>query len=377
MKTFFKIAFFFGAAAGLISQSCSSDKNAPATEFIMYAGSYAPADSSGIKVFAVNPDAGSFRLIGQLRGIDNPSYLAVSDDGSRIYSVGEGENSTVNAITFSCSTGEMNLTATVNTGGGAPCYIAISPDSGYVVSANYNGGNISIFPLASDGNLTGECQVVNFNGTGPDSLRQTQPRLHCVTFTPDSRYLVADDLGTDRLHIFPVSEKASQLIDTAAMRDVEIAPASGPRHLAYHPSGRYAYLINEISGYVTLLDYDGETLVPRQYALADTLHAEGAADIAVSADGLHLYASCRLQGDGVAVFDIDPADGSLTRAGYTLTGIHPRNIALTPDGRYLAVACRDTDVIEFYPVDNATGLLSPATFKVEMSRPVCVKFMQE
>lgn len=342
----------------------------------MFVGSYAPADSEGIRVYAVDPDLGIARQLGAMRGIDNPSYLAVNADGSTIYSVGEGKSSTVNCISFCRETGEFYLNSSVPTAGGAPCYVAISPDSTHVVTANYNGGNISIFPLFPDGSLMGDVRVVNFTGQGPDSLRQTQPRPHCVTFTPDGRYLVVDDLGTDKMHLFPLHAGSDQLIVPGEQTDVEIEPMSGPRHLAYHPDGKYAYLINEISGYVTVLDYDSTGFNPKQYALADTLNAEGAGDIAVTPDGRHLYASCRLKGDGVAVFDINPDDGTLTRIGYTPTGVHPRNIALTPDGRFLAVACRDTNCIEFYSINASSGLLSPARMKVDMSKPVCVKFVR-
>lgn len=354
--------------------SCSEKEHN--TEYTIITGSYAPADSCGVNLFRVNPSTATYERLGSLKGIKNPSYLAVNSEGTRAYSVGESETEpSAYAISINPATGALEIINHLPTDGAAPCNINISPDGRFVVTANYAGGNISIFGIGKDGGLASGPEVIPFTGHGPDSLRQTQPRLHCVTFTPDSAFLVADDLGTDRLHTFPVIKGGDRLIDTTLMADVVIRPASGPRHLAYHPDGRHAYLINEISGYVTELEYDGKALTPREYVLADTLHAEGAGDIVVTPDGKYVYASCRLKGDGVAVFKVNPADGSLTRVSYTLTGIHPRNIALTPDGEYLLVSCRDSDRIEFYRIDHATGALNDTGFHIDTPKPVCVKFV--
>lgn len=342
---------------------------------VVLTGSYAPADSVGVRSYRFNSSDATVEALSGLSGISNPSYLAVSQDGSRVYSVGENDGkSFVHAIALDTISGRMSVMNSLPAGGGAPCHIALSPDGRFVVCANYNGGNIGIFALAPDGSLASGPEVVDFTGHSVDSLRQTQPRLHCITFTPDGRYLVADDLGLDKLHMFPVVEGENRLVDTSKGFDVDIRPGSGPRHLVYHPDGRHAYLINEISGYVTLLDYDGRRLTPRQYALADTLQAEGAGDIAVTPDGRHVYASLRLKGDGIAVFTVNPADGTLTRTGYTPTGRHPRNIALTPDGRYLLVASRDDNRIDAFLINPADGSLTFSHEVAASPRPVCIKF---
>ena len=203
--------------------------------------------------------------------------------------------------------------------------------------------------------------------------RQSQPHLHCVEFTPDGKFLVANDLGTDKIHVFPLDSDGKP--DEKAGFDVNLEAASGPRHICFSKDGRFAYLINEISGKVTALSYDGKTLTPIQHIESDTVNAQGSADIHLSPDGKFLYASNRLKADGIAIFSVDGETGLLTKAGYQLTGIHPRNFVLTPDGRYLLVACRDSNLVQIFERNEKTGLLVDTGKRIETSKPVCLKFI--
>lgn len=177
-------------------------------------------------------------------------------------------------------------------------------------------------------------------------------------------------------HVFPVSEKKGEgLLDRTASYDVQLAPGAGPRHICFAPDGKHAYLITELSGDVIVLSYDEMKLDTIQTIKADTLDARGSADIHISPDGNFVYASNRLKGDGIAIFSVNSEDGTLEKAGYQLTGIHPRNFAITPNGKYLLVACRDTNEIQIFARDAETGLLQDIGEKIEMSKPVCLKFV--
>ncbi|MCC8071376.1 MAG: lactonase family protein [Bacteroidales bacterium] len=359
------------AAAALILGACSSSSK-PKEEALQWliVGSYAPADSAGIKVYAFNPSTLEASLTSGMVGISNPSFLALNADATRLYSVGEdnGLESTANALTFDTATGEMEWMNSQPTGGGAPCYIVLSPQATTVATANYMGGNLSVFPLDEQGALLPP-QVVTFEGVGSDDPRQQQPHIHCISYTPDGRYMLATDLGTDRIHCLSLDANDHPVDST--LSDIAIKSHSGPRHLVWSADGAHAYLVNEIGGTVVTLDYADGVLTPRQYVVIDSVGAEGSGDIRLSPDGRHLYASNRLKADGVAIMEVGP-DGLLTHIGYQPTGPHPRNFILTPDGRYVLVAVRDADAIEIYERNSSTGLLTPTGKSISTPRPVCL-----
>lgn len=347
----------------------------------MLVGSYATPEEEGVKVYRFDEATGNAKYITGLKGISNPSYLTPSVDGERIYAVGEdeGKTSTANAIRFDKEQETLTLLNSQPTDGAAPCYIQLSPSGKFVITANYFGGSITVFPLDKEGKLKPDTRLISFIGNGPDKERQNQPHVHCVEFTPDHKYLLANDLGTDQIHIFPVSEAmtdgvAHSLLDESKEYNVKVEPGSGPRHICFHPNQKYAYLINEISGKVITFSYEKGKLNTLQYIEADTIGAKGSGDIHISPDGKFVYASNRLQADGIAIFAVDQEKGTLTKAGYQLTDIHPRNFIITPNGRYLLVACRDSNTIQIFTRDKVTGLLKDTGKSIKTDKPVCLKF---
>lgn len=347
----------------------------------MLVGSYATPEEEGVKVYRFDEATGNAKYITGLKGISNPSYLTPSVDGERIYAVGEdeGKTSTANAIRFDKEQETLTLLNSQPTDGAAPCYIQLSPSGKFVITANYFGGSITVFPLDKEGKLKPDTRLISFIGNGPDKKRQIQPHVHCVEFTPDHKYLLANDLGTDQIHIFPVSEAmtdgvAHSLLDESKEYNVKVEPGSGPRHICFHPNQKYAYLINEISGKVITFSYEKGKLNTLQYIEADTIGAKGSGDIHISPDGKFVYASNRLQADGIAIFAVDQEKGTLTKAGYQLTDIHPRNFIITPNGRYLLAACRDSNTIQVFNRDKVTGLLKDTGKSIKTDKPVCLKF---
>ena len=347
----------------------------PMEGMYLLVGSYATPQEEGIKVYAWDNEKGEAAYVSGLKGISNPSYHVVSADGNHVYSVGEddGLTSTVHALAFDSSNGTLTSVNTQLTQGGAPCYVNLSPDEKSIITANYVGGSITVVPLEPSGRLSEGVHTITFAGEGEDKVRQSQPHLHCVEFTPDGKFLLANDLGTDKIHVFPL--KPDGKLDEKATFDVELEAGSGPRHLCFSKDGRFAYLINELSGKVTALIYNGDSLQPIQYIEADTVGARGSADIHLSPDGKFLYASNRLKADGIAIFSVNQETGMLTKAGYQLTGIHPRNFIITPDGRFLLVACRDSNLVQIFSRDEKTGLLVDTGKTIETSKPVCLKFI--
>ena len=156
---------------------------------------------------------------------------------------------------------------------------------------------------------------------------------------------------------------------------VQLPEGEGPRHLDFHPNGQFAYVLGELSGQVTVLAYQDGQFTPVQTVEADTLQAGGSADIHLTPDGRFLYASNRLQGDGLAIFSVDEATGRLTRVGYQPTLRHPRNFTITPNGRFLLCASRDDNAIQVFSIDPATGLLKDTDQTIQTNKPVCLQFI--
>lgn len=334
-------------------------------------GSYAPAEADGIAVFEFDQANGRATRLCGLAGVSNPSYLTPLSSKGMIYAVSEGSlaNSTVNAISFTTNPLGLRLLATVPAPGASPCHVNVSPDGSQLFTANYGGGSAYCFNLDKDGLPTGESSLIDFNTPEKES------RAHFATFTPDGKRLWITDLGRDRIHCLPMHEGH---VDwrSEAVQDIELPAGAGPRHVDFLPKLQRAYVIDERDGYVNVIDYTNEAPRLLQRVLADSVGAHGSADIHVSPDGRFVYASNRLKADGIAVFAVDQSTGLLSHASYQLTGPHPRSFIIKPNGRYMLVACRDSNAIEIYSIDIETGALSPTENVIEFSKPVCLRWIE-
>lgn len=344
---------------------------------LLLVGSYNTAQNEAIGVFSFDQETGEYEFLQGVKGIDNPSFLCTNAVGDRVYAVTESddpEQAALHALSLDQATGALTLLYSQTNHAGAPCNITMSPAEDYVVCANYTGGSMTIFPIAEDGKIE-EPSIVEYDGSGPHP-NQTQSHVHAINFTPDGRYLLANDLGMDCIHVYPVKAKSESdtfpLIDVERGYDLKVDAGAGPRHLCWSPDDRFAYVISELSGQIFTLTYDGVSLKVVNTIVADTLNGGGSADIHMTSDGAWLYASHRLKGDGISIFRVNPDDGSLKREGYQPTGIHPRNFLITPNDRYLLVACRDSNVISIYERDKATGQLKDTGRKISFQNPVFV-----
>lgn len=369
-----KLIYFM--VAGCLLSACG--EKSMEKELSMVVGTYTGGESKGIYTFRFNQETGESMALSEAE-VTNPSYLTISADSKFVYAVsehGDGREA-VNAFSFDKPTGKLTFINKQEARGADPCYIISNGKN--IVTANYSGGNISVFPVAANGSLLPASDVINFVGSGPDPVRQEHAHLHCVQFSPDGKYLFANDLGTDQVYKFNVNAKADgtnkeKFITLGNPPLFRVHPKSGPRHLTFAPNGKYAYLINELSGTVIAFQYQDGNLTEIQTIIADEGNAGGSADIHVSPDGKFLYASVRLKQDGVAIFAINPTDGMLSKAGYQLTGEHPRNFAITPNGKYLLVAGRDSNAIQVFERDKESGLLTDIKKDIKVDKPVCIRF---
>ena len=336
---------------------------------MMLVGTYTNGSSKGIYSFSLNQETGEADLLDSLE-INNPSYLTISADNRMVYAVSEtnDEKASLNIIRFNQRNGSMQFLESSAVEGGDPCYVATN--GSVVLTANYSGGSMSVFNLSKDG--TKAELTTRFLGMtgGPDLSRQDFPHVHCACFTLDGKYALSTDFSADRILSYRLSRQNVIANGVAA----NVTPDSGPRHLVFSKDGRFAYLMSELSGRVTVFSYHEGRLEKLQEIVSDSVGARGGADIHLSPDGRFLYSSNRLKAEGIAIFAIDKQTGQLTRIGYQNTAAHPRQFNITPNGKFLLCCCRDSDVIQVYRRDIKTGLLTDTHQDIHVSKAVCVQF---
>jgi len=363
--------WFFAGITALSLLSCQP-KSEEANELTMLVGTYTNDGSEGIYTFRFNQESGRTTPLSSVKVV-NPSYVIPSIDGKYVYAVTETNDSTaaLHSYKFNKTTGTLTYINTQLTFGEDPCYIATNGK--IVVTANYTGGSMSVFPLRSDGGI--EPIDTLFCGTigGPDLWRQRIPHVHCTYFSPDNKYIFATDFSADRILRYDINTGTVRPIDREVTTHLEAD--YGPRHMEFSSDGRHAYVVGELSDEITLMDYSEGILTTRQVVKGSEAGARGGADIHLSPNGKFLYASHRLKEDGISIFSV-ASDGTLNKIGYQQTGIHPRNFCITPNGKYLLCACRDSNVIQVYNIDSQTGLLSNTGLDIAVSQVVCVKFVK-
>ena len=350
-----------------------SENNRPQGVFEKYlvVGSYSDGSTSGISVYRFDTRTGDFGFVSDIKGILNPSYLVVSPDEKFIYSTNEERDGAVTAFSFDKKEGALTFLNSQSMEGAHPCYINIDKGQNFIVTANYTGGNISYFPLAKDGHIEpiSDAWDMGFKTS----------RMHSVVFSPDNRYLFATDLGLDKIYRFNVEKDFSLDID---LENTTFLPkGSGPRHLSFHPNKKFLYCINELSGTISVFEYKKRkkgALKSIQTIASDTTNAstKGSADIHLTPDGRFLYSSNRLKADGIAIFSVNSKTGKLTKVGYQETGIHPRNFIISPNGKFLLCANRNSNSIQIFKIDPNSGLLNNTGKEILLDQPVCLKWIE-
>lgn len=342
----------------------------------MLVGTYTSGESNGIYVYKLDTVTGVSELVSEAN-IDNPSYLTLSKDEQFVYAVTENNDTvtaTVSAFSFDKNNGQLTFLNKEQTQGADPCHLIVDNSGKHIITANYSGASISIFDIDDNGQLKAAPRKISFTGKSVDTKRQTKPHLHFIQETPDAKYILANDLGTDQIHKFEVLPNDSNFLSKGTPSAFKVKEGSGPRHTDFHPNGKYAYTLTELSGDIIVFDYNDGILSEKQTIKADSLNAKGSGDIHVSPDGHFVYASNRLQGDGIAIFAVNEQDGTLTKVGYQPTGIHPRNFAITPNGQLLLAVTRDSNMIQVFKINKESGLLQDTGNNIKLSMPVCIKF---
>lgn len=351
----------------------------------VYFGTYTDTTSKGIYVGTFDLAEGRLPAVELAAEAARPSFLAIHPRRPWLYAVGEvadfqgKKTGVVRAFALEPS-GKLRRLNEQPSGGMGPCHVTVEPGGRCVLVANYGGGSVASLPIEEDGRLGPPGSVIQHQGRGPNPRRQEGPHAHSINVDPTGRFALAADLGCDKVFVYRLDAAAGRLVphDPPA---VALAPGAGPRHLAFHPSGRFAYVINELDSTVTALSYDAAAGRLTVLASVSTLPADFSgtnttADVHVHPTGKFLYGSNRGH-DSIAIFAIG-VDGTLRLLGHQSTrGKTPRNFALDPTGRYLLAANQDSDTVAVFRINAQTGLLSPVGEPVAVPRPVCIRFLPQ
>lgn len=350
--------------------------SANAQKMTLLVGTYTnECDSKGIYAYDYYPASGTAVAKSSTEGVINPSFLTY-DPAGFVYSVNEsGADSKASAFAFDKATGRFRFLASQPTNGADPCYILA--DDKNVITANYSGGSITVYRKNPDGTLSAPVQVIPHHGRGRNPQRQEKAHIHQVQFSPDKKYVVVTDLGTDQIYLYryyPVAEKGILMLQEA----IPVKPGSGPRHIAFSPNGEFAYLLQELDGTVTTFSYRNGVLKRLQedsVAEKDFSGEIGAADIHVSPDGKFLYATNRGTANDISIFSIGANGLPSLKNRISVKGEGPRNFSFDPSGNFLLVANQKTNNITVFKVDKATGDLTDSGNTIEVCSPVCLVFV--
>lgn len=354
-------------------------------EYLAFVGTYTDRRSKGIYAFRFNPGSGGFRSLGLQAEVENPSFLATNPRRELLYAVSEvadyeGEK-TGGVLAFAFDqTGKLNLLNKTPSHGAGPCYVSLDCTNGYALVSNFWSGSIAVFPILQDGQLAEPSALIRHQGSSVHPLRQNGPRAHSIQTSPNNRFILVADLGLDQILVYRFDVTDGSLI-LHKPGITKLHPGAGPRHFAFHPGGRFVYVLNELDSTVTLFSFDESTGTLQQLQEVATVPkdfsgASEAAELCVDAAGRFLYASNRGH-DSISVFKIDSQKGTLAVVEQVPSGGKtPRHFTIDPTGSYLFAANQDSDRIVIFRIHSRTGRLSATGEFLDVPTPVCVRFVQ-
>jgi 6-phosphogluconolactonase len=351
---------------------------------ILYVGTFSVRGSEGIYVFEFDRNDASVKLIQTVSGPESPTFLEIHPSGKFLYSVNRGgvhgasNAGSIHGYSIDPVSGKLTAINSKSSFGLGPCHVAIEREGKFAYVSHYNEGTLAVYSLLKDGSIGVLVDSIRYLGKGPNLERQQSPHIHSATFSPNNRFVVVADLGTDKVYNYQVEGANGKLVP-ASTPFVQVAGGSGPRHLSFHPNGNYFYLVEEITSTLGAAFFDarsGEMKIMQDQTPTLPIgfdKSNTGADIHASPDGKFLYLSNRGH-NSLAIFAISKA-GKLTLVGHESTqGKTPRNFMITPDGDLLFVAHQDSDNVIIFKRNKKTGLLK-SIGSISLPSPVCIKML--
>jgi len=356
------------------------------TESIRFGtGKILEGKGEGIYVYRMDQTSGSLERVSTTTGITNPSYLAFDSAGRFLYAVNElktYENKptgTISAFAVDPKTGKLEFLNKRMTHGTDPCHVLVDKKREYVFVANFMSGSVCVLPVLEDGSLGDASDFIQHQGSSIDPVRQQGAHAHAVTLDEAGRFAFVPDLGLDKVMAYRFDAKRGML-EPNEVPWVKMKPGAGPRHVAFHRSGRFAFLINELDSTLASLSYDGRRGAFKVLQVVPTI-PEGyqgestCSDVQVSPGGAFVYGSNRGH-DSIVIYRINQRTGRLTFVGHQSTlGKTPRSFGVDPSGRFLLAANQDSDTVVTFQIEPKTGELLPTGHATHVPTPVCVKFL--
>jgi len=365
--------------------TASAAKDSPKDKYLLFIGTYTEKESKGIYAYRFDASSAELTPLGVAAETTNPSFLAIDPSRRFLYAVNEvpkykgGNSGAVSAFAIDRQTGKLSLLNEVASRGADPCYIAFDRTGKYALVANYTGGSVAVFPVRADGHIGDASAFVQHVGSSVNKERQEAPHAHWIETTPDNRFAIGVDLGLDELLVYHFNPKNGSLTANDPPY-AKLDPGAGPRHLAFHPNGKFAYVVNELQSSITTFSNDPNRGALHALKTVSTLPKgfsgnNDAAEIHVHPSGKFLFASNRGH-DSIAVFSVDSNSGALTLVDHFPTqGKTPRNFEIDPTGKLLLVANQDANNIVVFRIDPNSGRLTPTGQTLKVPSPVCLKFM--
>ncbi len=353
----------------------------------VFVGTYTDNGSEGIYSFKFNSITGEVSTIDLAAATDNPSFITIDRKGQFLYAVNELANfdndstGAVSVFKIDHQSGKLNLIQQISSLGAHPAHLSLDKTGKFLLVANYTSGNIAVFPIDKEGRLGEHTAFIQNYGTSVNPERQTSPHAHFIQATDDNKFVMVADLGTDQIFIFQFDSTSGSLKPNDPAF-INLDPGSGPRHFAFSPSGKFLYVLNELTSTVTVFDFDPTTASSKNKQTISTLPEkfEGtntAAEILADSKGKFLYASNRGD-DSIVQFSIDSVSGTLTPIKWVSSGGKaPRNFEIDPTGKWLFSANQRSDNILLFKIDQESGGLINTNQTLSIKSPVCVKFISQ
>lgn len=351
--------------------------NLSVNELTLYAGTYTSGQSEGIYIYKMDQLTGALKRTGSIRS-ENPSFLTIDPARRFLYAVNETPSGAVSAFRIDPATRQLTSINQQPSEGADPCFVMVDQRGKSLLLANYTGGNVAVLPIKTDGSLGAAIDVKQHEGSGPRE-QQKSAHAHSIKLDRANRFAVSADLGSDKVMIYRFDPLTRKLAP-AQQPSATLHPGAGPRHLAFHPNGKYLYVINELDSSLTSFKYDAlqGTLTPFESVSTlprDFTGKSYCADVHVSKSGRFLYGSNRGH-NSIVVFAIDPQTARLNLVEHVSTeGKWPRNFTIDPSGRFLLVANQHTDNVVVFRIDAQTGRLTPTGTVEQIPVPVCLQFL--
>jgi len=343
------------------------------SDYTAFIGTNADPDEDGIFRCAVDRDTGEAEVVDAVPVGRRPNFLAVNPTKDCLYTVCSSDPGTAHTITFGRD-GTLSVRNETPSGGFGPCHCSVDASGQYLLVAHYSGGSVSMIPIGEDGAVDGPSHVVEHEGSGVVADRQSEPHPHSITPGPDNEVAYAVDLGINEIVCYDIDLDPGRL---EKRESVAVHDGAGPRHLSFHPSGDYVYVVGEIDSTVIALERAANGSLS-ELAIATTVPESfdgdnKPADVHTHPSGDYIYVSNRGH-DSIAQFDID-VDGRPTLASTVPTGGNwPRNFALNPEGTFLFSENRNSDEVRTFGVESTTGALDSTGSVLDVPTPSCMKF---